>query len=216
MLRRFMCARSDSSRRSLSCSSSARLRSEISRTKHQSRRPPCSNWFRRTSTGKEVPSLRRWRVSKVMASPATMRCFRRWMDVTVETDIEIAFMFADQFFPAVAQTMAGLAVDVENGPIIVKQKEGIGRVIHEDTEAPLACAQLLLRLSQLRDVLQDAKLAQRASRFVPRHVALTVDYSQSAVGTDHPVFDIIAWTPGQQGSRSRLAYSRPVLGVNQA
>src|SRR5512132_3698231 len=108
-------------------------------------------------------------------------------------------MFADQSFPAVAQTMAGLAVDVENGPIIVKQKEGIGRVIHEDAEAPLACAQLLLRLSQLRDVLQDAKLAQRASRFVPRHVALAVDYSHSAVGTEHPVFDIIAWPPGAAG-----------------
>ena len=134
---------------------------------------------------------------------------------TVETDIEIAFMFADQFFPAVAQTMAGLAVDVENGPIIVKQKEGIGRVIHEDAEAPLACAQLFLRLPQLRDVLQDAKLAQRPSRFVPRHVALAVDYSLGAVGADHPVFDVVAWTAGHQRSRSRLGYSRPILWVNQ-
>ena len=30
-------------------------------------------------------------------------------------------LFADQFLPAVAQANAGLAVDVENGPIIVKQ-----------------------------------------------------------------------------------------------
>ena len=60
----------------------------------------------------------------------------------VETDVEIAFMFADQFLPAVAQTIAGLAVDVENGPIIVKQKEGVSRVIHEGAEARLARAQL--------------------------------------------------------------------------
>ena len=73
-------------------------------------------------------------------------------------------MFADQLFPAVAQTIAGLAVDIENGPMIVKQQEGVGRVIHKGTEAPLARAQLLLRLSQLRDVLQNAKLAQRPPR----------------------------------------------------
>ncbi len=58
----------------------------------------------------------------------------------VETDVEIAFMFADQFLLAVAQTMGGLAVDVENGPIVVKQKEGVSRVIHECTEARLARA----------------------------------------------------------------------------
>jgi hypothetical protein len=133
----------------------------------------------------------------------------------VETDVEIAFMFADQFFPAVAQTMAGLAVDVENGPIIVKQKEGVGRAIHEDAEAPLARAQLFLRLPQLRDVLQDAKLAQRPPRFVPRHVALAADYPLGAVGADHPVFHVVAWPAGQQGSRSRLGCSRSVLGVNQ-
>ena len=44
-------------------------------------------------------------------------------------------------------------------------------------------------------------------------VALAVDYSHSAVGTEHSVFDIIAWTPGQQGRR-RLGHSRLVLGVN--
>src|ERR1700730_9587327 len=103
-------------------------------------------------------------------------------------------MFADQLFPAVAQTIAGLAVDIENGPMIVKQQEGVGRVMHEGTDAPLARAQLLLRLSQLRDVLQNAKLAQRPPRAVPGDIALAVDHSQSAVRTHHPIFHVVAWT----------------------
>ena len=60
----------------------------------------------------------------------------------VETDVEITSMFADQLFPAVAQTIAGLAVDVENGRSIVNQKEGVSRVIHEGAETRLARAQL--------------------------------------------------------------------------
>jgi hypothetical protein len=59
----------------------------------------------------------------------------------VETDVEFALMSPDQFLPAVAQTVAGPAVDVENGPIIVKQKECVSRVIHERAEAHLARAQ---------------------------------------------------------------------------
>ena len=90
-----------------------------------------------------------------------------------------------------------------------------GQIGFAAPESLLACAQLFLGLPQLRDVLQDAKLAQRPSRFVPRHVALAVDYSLGAIGADHPVFDVIAWTAGEQRSRSRLGCSRPVLGVNQ-
>jgi hypothetical protein len=56
----------------------------------------------------------------------------------VETDVEIAFMFAGYFLPAVAQALAGLAVDVYNGPILVKQKKRVGRVIDEAAKAPLA------------------------------------------------------------------------------
>ena len=89
----------------------------MSRTKHKNRRPPCSNWATRISTGKEVPSLRLWRVSKVTVSPARMRCFQALYGCLVETNVEIAWMLADQFFPAVAQTIAGLPVDVENGQI---------------------------------------------------------------------------------------------------
>jgi hypothetical protein len=60
----------------------------------------------------------------------------------VDTNIEIASMFADQFFPAVAETVAGLAVDVDNGRMIVKQKEAISGMICESTETHLAGAQL--------------------------------------------------------------------------
>jgi hypothetical protein len=124
-------------------------------------------------------------------------------------------MFANQFFPAVTQTIAGLAVNVENRRMFVKEKESVSCVVHEGAKARFARAQLVLRLPQLRNVLQNAKLAHRLSRFVPRHVALAVDYSLGAIGADHPVFDVIAWTAWQQSSRSRLGCSRPVLGVNQ-
>ena len=124
-------------------------------------------------------------------------------------------MFADQFFPAIAQSIAGLAIDVENGRIIVKQKEGVSRVIHEGAEARLARAQLLLRLSQLRDILQDAKLTQRPSRLVPSNIALAVDHSESAVRTHHPIFHVVAGTARAYRSRSGFGCSRPILRVNQ-
>src|SRR5690242_10907150 len=47
----------------------------------------------------------------------------------IESSVEIAAMFADQFFPAVAQTFAGLAIDVENGRLVVKDKESVARVV---------------------------------------------------------------------------------------
>src|ERR1700732_2952440 len=133
----------------------------------------------------------------------------------VETGVEIASMFADQFFPAVTQAIAGLAIDIENGRIIVKQKEGVSRVIHEGAEARLARAQLLLRLSQLRDVLQKAKLAQRPTRAVPGNIGLAVDHSQSAVRTHHPIFHLVAGTARAYRRLSGFGCSRPVLGVNQ-
>src|SRR3984893_3873669 len=133
----------------------------------------------------------------------------------VETGVEIASMFADQFLPAVAQAMAGLAIDVENGRIIVKQKEGVSRVIHEGAEARLARTQLLLRLSQLRDVLQKAKLAQRPTRAVPGNIGLAVDHSQSAVRTHHPIFHLVAGTARAYRRLSGFGCSRPVLCVNQ-
>src|ERR1700739_1706586 len=51
-------------------------------------------------------------------------------------------MFADQFSPAVAETVAALPVDVDNGRMIVKQKEAISRVVHKSAVACLAGAQL--------------------------------------------------------------------------
>ena len=93
-----------------------------------------------------------------------MRCAQALDRRLVETKVEIASMLADQFFPAVAQTLAGLAIDVENDRMIVKQKESVECVVHEGAKARLARAQLTLRLPQLRDVLQNAKLAHRLSR----------------------------------------------------
>src|SRR5205823_2550831 len=87
--------------------------------------------------------------------------------------------------------------------------------LNESAKALLALTQCILYPPQLRDVLQDPKLAQGPSRFVPCHVALAVDDSLRAVGTDHPVFDVITWTAGQQGSRGRLGCPRLVLRVNQ-
>src|SRR5262245_14904299 len=124
-------------------------------------------------------------------------------------------MFANQFFPAVAQPLAGLAVNVENGPMFVKQKEGISRVIHEGAKARLARAQFAPRLPQFRNVLQDAKLAQRPPQFVPRHVALAVNYPLRTVGTDDAVFNVIAWTATNQRSGGGFVHSRPVLRVYQ-
>ena len=61
----------------------------------------------------------------------------------VETHVEIAFVFSDQFFSGVTEAMAGLAVDVEDGPVIIKHKERITGVFHEGSKARLACAQLV-------------------------------------------------------------------------
>ena len=88
-----------------------------------------------------------------------------------------------------------------------------GQIGFAAAQSFLACAQLSLRPPQLGDVLQHAKLAQRPSGLVPRHVALAMDNSHIAVGADYPVFNVIPRTVRQQGSRSRVGRSRPVLGV---
>src|ERR1700751_5261278 len=58
----------------------------------------------------------------------------------------------------------------------------VERELDEGAKARLAFAQLFLRPPQLRDVLENAKLAHRPFGIVPRHVALTVDYSLGAIG----------------------------------
>ena len=78
-----------------------------------------------------MPSLRRWRVSKVTASPADDALPQALDGGIVEAGVEIASMLSDQLLAAVAQALAGLAVDVEHGRVIVKQEEGVSRVIHE-------------------------------------------------------------------------------------
>ena len=125
-------------------------------------------------------------------------------------------MPADQFLPAVAETLAGLVVDVEDDRIVVKQKERVGRVIHEGTEARLARTQLLLRSPQLRDVLQDAELAQWPPRSVSRYVTMAAHHSLGAVGADHSVFDVVARAADAQRRLRGPGYSRPVVRVNDA
>jgi hypothetical protein len=49
---------------------------------------------------------------------------------------------ANQFFPAVAQTDAGLPIGVENYQFITQQKKSVGGVVHKSAEAHLAFAQL--------------------------------------------------------------------------
>ena len=125
-------------------------------------------------------------------------------------------MFADQRLPVVAQIFASVPVYVENGRIVVQQKEGIGRLIGECAKPRFACAYFPLRLSQLGDVLHHPKLAQRFSRLIPGHIPLAVNCSLGAIGADHPVFDVVAWTAGQYCSRSGIGHSRLVLGMNQS
>ena len=81
----------------------------------------------------------------------------------VQADIEVARMHSDHLLAAVTQALTRLPVDVDKGLVLVEQEETIRRVIDEAAKALLARAQLLLRPSQLRDVLQDAKLTQRPS-----------------------------------------------------
>ena len=121
----------------------------------------------------------------------------------------------DQFVAAIAQAFARLAIHIENGRILIVEKERIGCVVHHGAEARLARAQLALGLFQLRDVLQNAKLAQRSPRAVPGDIALAVDDSQGPIGTQHPIFHVVAWTPRAYGGRSGIGYFRSVLGVNQ-
>ena len=70
----------------------------------------------------------------------------------VKIRVEKAPMLADQFFPAVAQVLAALTIDVENDRIDVQQEEAINRVVHERAEARLARAQLVLCPLALGDV----------------------------------------------------------------
>ena len=133
----------------------------------------------------------------------------------VEACVQIASMLSDQLITAVAQALAGLAIDIEHGRLIVKKEEGVSRMVHKSAEARLARPQLLLGLPQLGDVLQDTKLPQRPSRVAPGHIALAVNGSHGAVRLHHPVLYVVAWTAGQQCGRGSLGDASPVIGVNQ-
>src|SRR4029077_11740508 len=92
----------------------------------------------------------------------------------VQAYIEVARMHSDHLLAAVTQALTRLPVDVQKGLVLVEEEETIRRMIDEAAKALLARAQLMLRPSQLRDVLQGAKLTQRPSRLVPGNVALAV------------------------------------------
>ena len=174
---------------------------------------PCWNWWVRISTSKTVPSLRRWRVSKVTVSPAPTRCASRSMAASSRPTSK-SRVHPDQFFPAVAQALAGLAVDVEHGQVIVMQEKSVRRVVHERAEAGFARPQLVLCSPQLGDVLHHAEHVPRSPRFIPRHLAPAVHDPHLAARADHPVFHVVA-RPALQRRRRRLADALPVLGVDQ-
>jgi hypothetical protein len=85
----------------------------------------------------------------------------------VKIRVEKTPMLPDQFLLAVTKVLAALAIDVEDDRIDVEQKEAVRCVVHEGAEARLACTQLLLCLSQIRDVLHDAKLMYWLARLAP-------------------------------------------------
>ncbi len=91
----------------------------------------------------------------------------------------------------------------------------VERKLNEGTKPLFAPFQLFFGPPQLRDVLEDTKLTQRSARFVPGHVTLAVNYSMSAIGADHPVFNVIAWPVGLQGSRRGGGGPGPIFGMNE-
>ena len=117
----------------------------------------------------------------------------------VEPGIEIAGMHADQLLAAVAEAFAGLAVDVDHVELLVQQEKAVRRAVDEGAEARFARAQLLLRLTQRRDVLRDPEIAHRAPGFVPSHVGLAGHYAHRAVAMYHAVLQVVARTAAQGG-----------------
>src|SRR5262245_4049540 len=62
--------------------------------------------------------------------------------------------------------------------------------LDEGAKALLAFAQFLLRLAQLGDVLQNAKLAQRSPSIIPSDVTLAVNDSQRAIRANYIIFHV--------------------------
>src|SRR5215510_8593710 len=87
-------------------------------------------------------------------------------------------------------------------------------MVDERSKARLAHAELLLRVPELRDVLQGTEFAQRPE-LVPCHVSLTVNDADRAVGPNHPVLDVVARAATHRGG-CRVCRFVAVLGVNDA
>ena len=111
-------------------------------------------------------------------------------------------MHANQFVAAITQTVGGLPIDIENSQLIVEQKKSVCRVVDKCAETRLARAQLALGLPQLRDVLQDAKLAQRAACLVPCNIALTMNHSDRTVRANDAIFDSYRGPPASAAAEA--------------
>ena len=133
----------------------------------------------------------------------------------VQTGIEQARVNADQFLAAVAQALAGLAVDVQDGELAIEQEEGIRRAVHEGAEPGLAAAQGLLDALAFGNVLHDAEVADGVAGLVAHHVALTVHDPHGPVETEHAVFEVISRT-APQGRLHGARHPGPILGVDEA
>jgi hypothetical protein len=110
----------------------------------------------------------------------------------------------------VAQAVARLLVDVEDDAAASVQEEGIGRVVHEDAEAALACPQLVLGAAELRDVLDGPEHAARPARFGLDGVPWLWTTRLLAVRPPHTVFDVVARASVEGGGqrRRRRAHDR--------
>ena len=134
------------------------------------------------------------------------------MDALVEARVEIAGMHADELLAAVAEALAGLPVDVDNGLVLVMQEQGVRRMIDERAEARFARAQLVLGLPQLRDVLHDAELAHGTAGLVPRDVTLAMHDAHRAVGADDAVFHVVARAAAPRASAAAAALTVFTIG----
>src|SRR5262249_30812258 len=86
--------------------------------------------------------------------------------------VQKAGMHADQLLPGVAETLARLAVDVDDAQLLVMDEKRIRRTVDERAKTRFACAQAVLRLPQIGNVLQDAELSNGTAGLIARDVAL--------------------------------------------
>ena len=122
-----------------------------------------------------------------MISPAAARFASRVDGRFVQGHIEIARMHPDQLFAAVAEAVAGLAVDVDHGELLVQQKKGVCRAVDKRAEARLARAQLLLGDFTLRNVYRSAHQLHDISGAIQDGAPDRANMPDPTVGQHDPV-----------------------------